>query len=456
MRIVMGKNAALLLLLIFLAASCVIVVKPAFPSKDAAENTWVTKAPMQVPRDSLGVAVVNGKIYAIGGYGGTSTNEEYDPVTNTWSTKTPMPTPRSTFAIATYQNIIYCIGGLLTNNTKTGINEAYDPATDTWQTEASMPTNRFEMNAETVNGKIYVMGGRTADAYSTVNITEIYDPASNSWTRGAAMPYPVVLYASAVVDNKIYVIGGQDEYVPAGDVNVAFNQIYDPATDTWSQGTPIPAPMGQRAVADDAAAGATTGGAAPKRIYVIGGSVGFAVGSNQNYAYNPKTNTWTSAAPMPTARYSAAVAVVNDLLYVIGGSQAASVLATNERYTPFGYVTIAPKVSIVSPENRIYNSSSVPLIFTVDKPTVQTDYSLDGRDNVTIMGNLTLNDLTNGAHNITVYALDNYGIRGASETAIFTIEQPAPFPTALAATAFGVSATVIGIGLLVYFKKRKH
>jgi predicted phage tail protein len=72
------------------------------------------------------------------------------------------------------------------------------------------------------------------------------------------------------------------------------------------------------------------------------------------------------------------------------------------------------------------------------------------------MGNLTLNDLTNGAHNITVYALDNYGIRGASETASFTIEQPAPFPTALAATAFGVSATVIGIGLLVYFKKRKH
>ena len=136
MRRVMGKKAALLFSLIFLAASCVIIVKPAFSSTDAAENTWVTKAPMRVARDSLGVAVVNGKIYAVGGYGGTSTNEEYDPVTNTWSTKAPMPTPRSTFAIATYQNIIYCIGGLLTNNTKTGMNEAYDPATNTWQTEA--------------------------------------------------------------------------------------------------------------------------------------------------------------------------------------------------------------------------------------------------------------------------------------------------------------------------------
>jgi hypothetical protein len=189
-----------------------------------------------------------------------------------------------------------------------------------------------------------VFGGRTADAYSTVNITEVYDPASNSWTRGAAMPYPVVLYASAVVNNKIYVIGGQDEFV-TGDPNVAFNQIYDPATDTWSQGAPIPVPTGQ-AAADAAAAGATTGLAAPKRIYVIGGSVGFGVGSNQTYAYDPEANVWSSAASMPTARYSPAVAVVNDLLYVIGGGQAASVLATNEQYMPIGYGTV-PEFSLV-------------------------------------------------------------------------------------------------------------
>jgi N-acetylneuraminic acid mutarotase len=404
---VMGKSITLLLILIFMSASCVIVVKPAFSSTDAAENTWVTKAPMHVARGGLGVAVVNGKIYAIGGYGGGSTNEEYDPVNNTWSTKAPMPTPRSSFAIATYQNIIYCIGGQLTNLTTTGVNEAYNPATDTWQTEAAMPTGRCEMNAETVNGKIYVMGGRTADAYSTVNITEMYDPASNSWTRGAEMSYPVVCYASAVVDDKIYVMGGQDEFAPPGDPNVAFNQIYDPATDTWSLGAEMPVPTWQ------AAAGATTGGAAPKRIYVIGASVGFGVGSNRNYAYDPKTNAWTTAASMPTARYDAAVAVVDDLLYVIGGGEAASAIATNEQYTPFGYGTISPEVSVVSPENRIYNSSSVSLIFTVDKPAVRLGYSLDGQGNVTINGNVTLNGLATGVHNVTVYALDNYGISGA-------------------------------------------
>jgi N-acetylneuraminic acid mutarotase len=333
MRMVVDKSIALLLILISLSASCVIVAKPAFSSTDTAENTWVPKASMQVARDGLGVAVVNGKIYAIGG-DSSGTNEEYDPVTNTWSAKAPMPTPRSIFAIATFQNIIYCIGGLLTNDSKTGINEAYDPATDIWQTEAAMPTARCEMNAETVNGKIYVTGGRTADAYSTVNITEIYDPASNLWIRGAAMPYPVVLYASAVVDNKIYVIGGQDEFI-TGDPNVAFNQIYDTATDTWSLGAEMPVPTWQ------AAAGATTGAAAPKRIYVVGGSVSFGAGSNQTYAYDPETDVWNSAASMPTARYSAAVAVVNDLLYVIGGGQVLGmgVLATNEQYTPMGWFT---------------------------------------------------------------------------------------------------------------------
>ena len=31
-----------------------------------------------------------------------------------------------------------------------------------------------------------------------------------------------------------------------------------------------------------------------------------------------------------------------------------------------------------------------------------------------------------------------------------------PFPTAVVAAFSGVSATVLGIGLLFYFKKRKH
>lgn len=337
----MGKKVVMLLLLVILAASGIIIVKPAFASSDA-ENSWVSKAPLNVAMSGLGAAVVNGRIYAIGGYalnatggyglnGIIGTNEEYDAATDTWTNKTSMPTPRYDFAIATYNNKIYCIGGFLPDGSTTGINEAYDPSTDTWQTRMPMPTNRAEMNANDVNGRIYVIGGRTGGPYSTVNITEVYDPVSDSWTQGESMPYPLVSYASAVVDNKIYVIGGQDEF--RSDMNVAFNQIYDPQTDNWSQGAPIPVPT-------LAAAGATTGLVAPKRIYVIGGSAGFGEGSNQNYVYDTQANVWTNATLMPTARYTPAVAVVNDQLYVIGGGDAMTVLTTNEQYTPIGFGTI--------------------------------------------------------------------------------------------------------------------
>jgi hypothetical protein len=111
----MSKSAALLLLLILLITSCVTVAKPTFSISDVAEDTWVSKAPMQVARYDLGVAVVNGKIYAIGGStrsggggtrngplpvtGGTvGTNEEYDPTTDSWTFKASMPTPISGFA----------------------------------------------------------------------------------------------------------------------------------------------------------------------------------------------------------------------------------------------------------------------------------------------------------------------------------------------------------------------
>jgi len=65
-----------------------------------ADFTWTQKADMPTPRMTHTSAVVNGKIYVIGGvssepgWEGLSNVEEYDPATDTWTRKADIPGAR--------------------------------------------------------------------------------------------------------------------------------------------------------------------------------------------------------------------------------------------------------------------------------------------------------------------------------------------------------------------------
>jgi len=93
--------------------------------------------------------------------------------------------------------------------------------------------------------------------------------------------------------------------------------------------------------------------------------------------------------------------------------------------------TVAPKIELLSPENKMYTTNSVSLSFTVNEPTSLIVYSLDGQKNVTINGNTTLVDLSDGVHTIIVYAADAAGNVGYSETVYFTIDTTLPSITIL-------------------------
>jgi hypothetical protein len=119
-----------------------------------------------------------------------------------------------------------------------------------------------------------------------------------------------------------------------------------------------------------------------------------------------------------------------------------------------------PSISIMTPENKTYELQNIPLNFTLSEQVSKIAFSLDGQDNITISGNTTLTDLSGGFHNITVYAWDNAGNIGFSKTVVFTIvEKPEPeldsFPIVPVATSIATVA-IVGIGLLVYFKRRKQ
>src|SRR5881396_1113150 len=68
-------------------------------------------------------------------------------------------------------------------------------------------------------------------------------------------------------------------------------------------------------------------------LYVVGGSYN-GNGLSTVEAYDWTSNTWTAKAPMPTPRQELAVGVVNGILYAIGGSYSRQVLSTVEAYDP--------------------------------------------------------------------------------------------------------------------------
>ena len=106
------------------------------------------------------------------------------PASNTWETRAPMPTPRGAAASAVLNNKIYVMGGWTTQDS--AVVEVYDPATNTWSTKAPMPTPRNNLAATALNGKIYAIGGWSGTA--NTNVVEVYDPTSNTWSSAAPLP----------------------------------------------------------------------------------------------------------------------------------------------------------------------------------------------------------------------------------------------------------------------------
>jgi len=105
---------------------------------------------------------------------------------------------------------------------------------------------------------------------------------------------------------------------------VGDNQIYNPVTNTWSSGAALPTGTAQAAAA-----------VVNNVLYVFGGSNdGGPTVFNSVWAYNPKTKAWASKSTMPTARCSLAATVEKSIIYVIGGYANGLRLSNVEAYDP--------------------------------------------------------------------------------------------------------------------------
>jgi hypothetical protein len=115
-----------------------------------------------VAKADVGVAVLNGKIYAFGGNsnsGPVSDMEVYDPVHNNWSYKNPVPFSGAGNGVV-INGTLYAFSYVTqTVYTNTPMIYAYNPTTDLWSAECPMPYKRSGFETVTVNNIVYAIGG---------------------------------------------------------------------------------------------------------------------------------------------------------------------------------------------------------------------------------------------------------------------------------------------------------
>jgi N-acetylneuraminic acid mutarotase len=201
---------------------------------------------------------------------------------------------------------IYVIGGFEgLGNRPTDKVLVYDLATHVWSEAPPLPAPRGGHAAVVLDGRIHVLGGGNSE--STIADHSMFDPETNRWTELARLRRAKGSVAAVVFGGKIFAIGGRSGSFDFGDVD-----IYDAARNKWSKGPRI-GPRG-------------TAGAAVYRgaVYVFGGeSQAQAKTLNGVVRLTSAKSTWRRVSKLPTARNYARAVVMNDAVYVVGGSRVA-------------------------------------------------------------------------------------------------------------------------------------
>ena len=144
------------------------------------------------------------------------------------------------------QSFVYSFCGIDSTKIWSGIHLKawrYDVEAKKWESLPEVPDpngGKIAASANVVNGKIYIIGGyhvASNGSETSSDKVHVFDPVTNAWLPDAA-PIPVPIDDQVQVvwrDSLIYVVTGW-----SNTTNVTEVQIFNPATNEWSAGTPVP------------------------------------------------------------------------------------------------------------------------------------------------------------------------------------------------------------------------
>ncbi|MBA2763398.1 MAG: protein kinase [Thermoleophilaceae bacterium] len=238
-----------------------------------------------------------------------------------WRVRKGAPTSRQQAAAAVLNGRIWLLGGLTgeTGTEATREVEAYDPAIDTWTPGPDLPVALHHPTAVTYGGELVVIGGwapKGADLTASTS-DRVFALRDGAWTDLPSLGQPRAAGAAAVVGDEIVVVGGQN----AGEL-VAATEIFD--GERWRAGADIPTPREHLSAASESGQG---------HLYAVGGR---ALSADQNSGalerYDPGADRWTKLPSMPTPSGSLGAAIVDRRLVTVGGETPTSVINIVQSY----------------------------------------------------------------------------------------------------------------------------
>ncbi len=278
--------------------------------------------------DHTAVRLPDGRVLVAGGTDGTTvlkSVEVFDPSSEKWVSATDMKTARRGHTMTLLQDNKVLVTGGFDDKAALATAEVYDPSSNTW-TATIKPmalSHRFHTATLLPDGNVLIAGGAAGPAITAdPKVTEIYTPSTGLFTPGPSLPEARQGHTATLMkDNKVLFIGNSGDNSAAGRV-LTYNSSA-PASSTWAS-TPSASHVryGHTATVLDVA---------QSKVMIIGGGVSPATAE----IYNLDSNTWTTAAPMSTARsLHTSTLLLDGRVLVVGGYDGKQTLTSIETYNP--------------------------------------------------------------------------------------------------------------------------
>ncbi|XP_078582085.1 kelch-like protein 24 [Branchiostoma floridae x Branchiostoma japonicum] len=175
-------------------------------------NSWSRLAQMNLERYHHKLAVLYGKVYAIGGQDEyetpVSSVEVYDRRQNKWTEGVPLPQPKIQHAVAVLDSSIYVMGGFNDKDERTTTMDRFSPGDTHWQSMRDMPGVAVAdcgAIATVLNGLIYLSGLEWS--------LYCYTPSEDGglWSEVVSLSGVREDCGMTVFKGKVYFFGGYDD-----------------------------------------------------------------------------------------------------------------------------------------------------------------------------------------------------------------------------------------------------